>query len=349
MDGLANHAEEGRYADAAGQKHRGLSPILVQFKITGGTRNSTLVPNGQSARSRLYSEPFIRMATCRFCSKGALAKENVLEFPSQFRVWKPVNTISTYWPAFAERRAKQAEAVSLPILPTTTIGSFPQTKPIRQARVALRSGQLSKSEYENFLQDEINYAIRLQEELGLDVLVHGEFERNDMVEYFAEQLDGFAFTRNGGVQSYGSRCVKPPVLFGDVTRPAPMSVAWSRYAQSLTRLPVKGMLAGPVTMSQWSFVRDDLPREQVCRQLALALRDEVRDLEAAGLRIIQVDEPALREGLPLHRKDRPDYLRWAVAAFRLATAPPTTPRFTPTCATPSLEKFFLLSGRWMPM
>ena len=222
--------------------------------------------------------------------------------------------------SFSERRARQADATPLPILPTTTIGSFPQTKAIRQARAAFRTGQLSKNEYENFLQDEIKHAIRLQEELGLDVLVHGEFERNDMVEYFAEQLDGFAFTRNGWVQSYGSRCVKPPVLFGDVARPAPMSVAWSGYAQSLTRSPVKGMLTGPVTMAQWSFVRDDLPREQVCRQLALALRDEVCDLEGAGLRIIQVDEPALREGLPLRRKDRPDYLRWAVTAFRLATA-----------------------------
>ena len=222
--------------------------------------------------------------------------------------------------SFSERRARQAEAVPLPILPTTTIGSFPQTQAIRQARAAFRAGQLSKSEYEDFLQDEIKHAIQLQEEIGLDVLVHGEFERNDMVEYFAEQLDGFAFTRNGWVQSYGSRCVKPPVLFGDAARPAPMSVAWSRYAQSLTCLPVKGMLTGPVTMSQWSFVRDDLPRDQVCQQLALALRDEVRDLEAAGMRVIQVDEPALREGLPLRHKDRADYLRWAVAAFRLATA-----------------------------
>ncbi len=221
---------------------------------------------------------------------------------------------------FVERSARQAEAIPLPILPTTTIGSFPQTRAIRQARAAFRSRQLSRREYEEFLEGEIRRVVRFQEEIGLDVLVHGEFERNDMVEYFGEQLDGFAFTGNGWVQSYGSRCVKPPILFGDVARPAPMSVAWSRYAQSLTRLPVKAMLTGPVTMAQWSFVRDDLRREQVCRHLALALRDEVRDLEAAGMRIIQVDEPALREGLPLRRKDRADYLRWAVAAFRLATA-----------------------------
>ena len=221
---------------------------------------------------------------------------------------------------FAIRRAGQAKAMPLPPLPTTAIGSFPQTPEIRRARAAFRSGQLTKIEYEWFLRVEIERAIRFQEEIGLDVLVHGEFERNDMVEYFGEQLDGFAFTRHGWVQSYGSRCVKPPILFGDVLRPAPMSVAWSRYAQSLTRLPVKGMLTGPVTMLQWSFVRDDLPRAETCRQLALALRDEVKDLESAGLRVIQVDEPALREGLPLRQADRPEYLRWSVAGFRLATA-----------------------------
>lgn len=171
-----------------------------------------------------------------------------------------------------------------------------------------------------------------------------------MVEYFAEQLDGFAFTRNSWVQRYGSRCVKPPVVFGDVARPRPMSAAWSGYAQSLTRSPVKGTLTDPVTMAQWSFVRDDLTREQICRQLALALRDKVCDLEAAGMRIIQVDEPALREGLPLRRKDRTDYLRWAVAAFRLATtAVADHTQIHTHCATPNSGKFFLLSGRWMPM
>jgi len=221
---------------------------------------------------------------------------------------------------FPERRAKQSEVMPLPILPTTTIGSFPQTPDIRRVRASFRAGQLKRAEYESFLQTETQRAVRFQEEIGLDVLAHGEFERNDMVEYFAEQLDGFAFTRNGWVQSYGSRCVKPPILFGDVSRPVPMSVALSRYAQSLTSLPVKGMLTGPVTMLQWSFVRDDLPRDETCRQLALALREEVRDLESAGIHVIQVDEPALREGLPLHMEDRPSYLGWAVAAFRLATA-----------------------------
>jgi 5-methyltetrahydropteroyltriglutamate--homocysteine methyltransferase len=219
----------------------------------------------------------------------------------------------------SSRRLKQAEAIPLPVLPTTTIGSFPQTAEVRRSRSAFRSGQMTTTEYEQFLQREVEKAIRFQEEIGLDVLVHGEFERNDMVEFFAEQMNGFAFTHNGWVQSYGSRCVKPPVVFGDISRKAPISVTWSSYAQSLTALPVKGMLTGPATMLQWSFVRDDLRREEVCCQLALALREEVMDLECAGLRVIQVDEPALREGLPLRKKDRPQYLRWAVAGFRLAT------------------------------
>ena len=221
---------------------------------------------------------------------------------------------------FATRYLKQAAALRLPALPTTTIGSFPQTPEVRRIRAGFRAHQLTQFEYESFIRAEIERAIRLQEELELDVLVHGEFERNDMVEYFAEQLDGYAFTSNGWVQSYGSRCVKPPVLFGDVARPSAMSVRWSCFAQSLTERPIKGMVTGPVTMLQWSFVRDDLPREAVCRQLALALRDEVQDLEHAGIRVIQVDEPALREGLPLRRQDRPAYLQWAVAAFRLTTA-----------------------------
>jgi 5-methyltetrahydropteroyltriglutamate--homocysteine methyltransferase len=179
---------------------------------------------------------------------------------------------------------------------------------------------MARTEYEALLRAEVERAIRFQEEIGLDVLVHGEFERNDMVEYFGEQLHGFAFTGNGWVQSYGSRCVKPPLLFGDVSRTSPMTTAWARYAQSLTELPVKGMLTGPVTLLEWSFVRDDLPKSEVALQLALALRDEVADLEAAGVRIIQVDEPALREGLPLRRAEQAGYLRWSVDAFRLATA-----------------------------
>jgi len=220
---------------------------------------------------------------------------------------------------FAERIAAQQARLALPAFPTTTIGSFPQTAEIRKLRRDWRAGVLGDAAYDKAIRAEIEQVIRFQEEIGLDVLVHGEPERNDMVEYFGELLAGFAFTRNGWVQSYGSRCVKPPVIFGDVARLAPMTVAWSAYAQSLTDKPVKGMLTGPVTILQWSFVRDDQPREQTCRQLALVLRDEVVDLEAAGIGVIQIDEPAFREGLPLRRADRAAYLDWAVDSFRLAT------------------------------
>jgi 5-methyltetrahydropteroyltriglutamate--homocysteine methyltransferase len=218
------------------------------------------------------------------------------------------------------RAAAQRRRVPLPLLPTTTIGSFPQTAEVRQARAAFTKGTLDAAAYDAFLRDETARAIRWQEEVGLDVLVHGEFERNDMVQYFGEQLAGFAFTRHGWVQSYGSRCVRPPILYGDVSRAQPMTVDWWRHAQSLTDRPVKGMLTGPVTILYWSFVRDDLPRAAVCRQIALALRDEVADLEAAGAAMIQIDEAALREGLPLRRAQWKTYLDWAVAAFRLAAA-----------------------------
>ncbi|HYX81376.1 MAG TPA: 5-methyltetrahydropteroyltriglutamate--homocysteine S-methyltransferase [Gemmatimonadales bacterium] len=218
---------------------------------------------------------------------------------------------------YAVRRKAQ---VSLPRYPTTTIGSFPQTTEVRAARRKFNDKQWSAEEYERFIETQIGKTIALQEELGLDVLVHGEFERNDMVEYFGEQLAGFAFTEHGWVQSYGTRYVKPPIIFGDVWRPAAMTVRWSRYAQSLTKRPVKGMLTGPVTILQWSFVRDDQPRAETAKQIALAIRDEVLDLEAAGIRVIQIDEPALREGLPLRRAEWPVYLQWAVDAFRLATA-----------------------------
>ncbi|MBK4217196.1 5-methyltetrahydropteroyltriglutamate--homocysteine S-methyltransferase [Paracoccus caeni] len=223
--------------------------------------------------------------------------------------------------SYPHRRVAQTARLNLPALPTTTIGSFPQTGDVRRARADHRKGLLSDAEYDQFLKDRTKDCIRRQETLGLDVLVHGEFERNDMVEYFGEQLSGFAFTRLGWVQSYGSRCVKPPVIFGDVSRPAPMTVAWTEYAQSLTDKPVKGMLTGPVTILQWSFVRDDQPRAQTCRQIALAIRDEVADLEAAGIAAIQIDEPALREGLPLRRKEWDAYLQWAVDAFRLSSSP----------------------------
>ena len=221
---------------------------------------------------------------------------------------------------FAERRKRQTAHFGLPKLPTTTIGSFPQTKEVRQARAKFRRGEMNRSAYETFLKAETERGIRVQEKIGLDVLVHGEFERTDMVEYFGEMLDGFAFTKFGWVQSYGSRCVKPPVIFGDVSRPHPMTVDWSAYAQSLTEKPVKGMLTGPVTILQWSFVRNDQPRKETCRQIALAIRDEVVDLEKAGIGMIQIDEPALREGLPLRRSRWADYLDWASECFRLSAS-----------------------------
>lgn len=221
---------------------------------------------------------------------------------------------------FSTRIRLQHRRFHLPSFPTTTIGSFPQTGDVRGARAAWRAGRLSAEEYEGFLKKETRICIEKQEALGLDVLVHGEFERNDMAEYFGEQLEGFAFTENGWVQSYGSRCVKPPIIFGDVSRPRPMTVPWSTYAQSLTKRPMKGMLTGPVTILQWSFVRDDHARKDTCLQIALALRDEVRDLEQAGITMIQVDEPAIREGLPLRREHWATYLRWAVDAFKLATS-----------------------------
>ncbi len=218
------------------------------------------------------------------------------------------------------RRHGQAEALQLPPFPTTTIGSLPQTGDVRAVRAEFRAGKRDRASYERFVREHIEQAIRFQEEIGLDVLVHGEFERNDMVEYFGEQLSGFAITQHGWVQSYGSRYVKPPIIYGDVSRPAPMTIEWSRYAQSLTPKPVKGMLTGPVTILKWSFVRDDQPRPATCRQIALAIRDEVANLEAAGTGIIQIDEPALREGLPLRRADWRGYLDWAIAAFRLASS-----------------------------
>ncbi|MFI2279779.1 5-methyltetrahydropteroyltriglutamate--homocysteine S-methyltransferase [Nocardia beijingensis] len=219
-----------------------------------------------------------------------------------------------------QRRELQRDRLRLPALPTTTIGSYPQTSAIRLARAALRKGEIDRAEYVRRMRAEIADVIALQEELGLDVLVHGEPERNDMVQYFAEQLDGFATTEQGWVQSYGTRCVRPPILFGDVVRRAPMTVEWIGYAQSLTGKPVKGMLTGPVTILAWSFVRDDQPLDESARQVALAIREETVDLEAAGIRIIQVDEPALRELLPLRAADQPGYLEWSVRAFRLATS-----------------------------
>ena len=221
---------------------------------------------------------------------------------------------------FAARVEKQNAALNLPLLPTTTIGSFPQTKEVRAARAQFKKGELSGPNYQKFLEETTVDCIRKQEAMGIDVLVHGEFERNDMVEYFGEQLEGFAFTKFGWVQSYGSRCVKPPVIFGDVSRPAPMTVAWAKFAQANTESLMKGMLTGPVTILQWSFVRNDQPRSETCKQIAFAVRDEVMDLEAAGIKVIQIDEAALREGLPLRKTDWKQYLDWAVDSFRITAS-----------------------------
>jgi 5-methyltetrahydropteroyltriglutamate--homocysteine methyltransferase len=220
---------------------------------------------------------------------------------------------------YPQRRLVQEAKYKLPLFPTTSIGSFPQTNEIRAARASFKKGELSAADYDAAMKKEIEGVVRYQEQIDIDVLVHGEAERNDMVEYFGEQLEGFTFTKNGWVQSYGSRCVKPPVIFGDVSRAKPMTVSWSTYAQSLTNRPMKGMLTGPVTILQWSFVRDDQPREMTCNQIALAIRDEVTDLEKAGITIIQIDEPAIREGLPLRKEDWQAYLRWAVDSFLLSS------------------------------
>ncbi|MBY0067781.1 5-methyltetrahydropteroyltriglutamate--homocysteine S-methyltransferase [Empedobacter falsenii] len=222
--------------------------------------------------------------------------------------------------SFEQRKIVQQNVLNLPPFPTTTIGSFPQTQEVRSWRAKYKKGELSAEEYDVLLKQETKRTIEWQEEIGIDVLVHGEYERNDMVEYFGEKIAGFVFSKNGWVQSYGTRCVKPPIIFGDVYRPVPMTVYWSKYAQSITEQKVKGMLTGPVTILQWSFVRDDQPRSTTCKQIALAIRDEVSDLEKAGIKIIQIDEPAIREGLPLRKDEWQNYLKWAVDSFKLASS-----------------------------
>lgn len=273
-----------------------------------------------------YATPEENAFTVELLKENILAIENrkASQLIHKQDVKDRVNAISDFDASrqhpFSQRQAKQANALKLPHFPTTTIGSFPQTKDVRSWRAKFKKGDLTATDYDTLLKQETEKVIRWQEDLDIDVLVHGEFERNDMVEYFGENLKGFVFTKNGWVQSYGSRCVKPPVIFGDVSRPEPMTVYWSRFAQSLTERPVKGMLTGPVTILQWSFVRDDQPRSKTCTQIALAIRDEVGDLEKAGIKVIQIDEPAIREGLPLRRSDWPAYLGWAVRAFKIASS-----------------------------
>ncbi len=279
-----------------------LSEVVILRDLAGGiARPEALAANKSAADSRRSSPRIHRPAVKERVAKITAAQRNRSS-------------------PFLLRRPSQRKRLNLPLFPTTTIGSFPQTDAVRSARAKWKKRELSDADYENFLQAETLSCVRYQEEIGIDMLVHGEFERNDMVEYFGEQLEGFAFSANGWVQSYGSRYVKPPIIFGDVARPKPMTVRWASYAQSLTKRPMKGMLTGPVTVLQWSFARNDQPRSDTTFQIALALRDEVLDLEKAGIAAIQIDEPAIREGLPLRREDWRHYLDWAVNAFRLSAA-----------------------------
>jgi 5-methyltetrahydropteroyltriglutamate--homocysteine methyltransferase len=298
----------------ADEKLAELGTLAAAAAVSGSERDALLAESREARAARRSSDATRDPAVGR--RTAALA-------PGHYRRSAP----------YPQRAGLQRERLELPELPTTTIGSFPQGDEIRRARADHRSGRLDDAGYERFLKEQIAQVVEAQEQLGLDVLVHGEPERNDMVQYFAEQLQGFAVTEHGWVQSYGSRCVKPPILFGDVSRPAPMTVRWWEFAQSLTERPVKGMLTGPVTILQWSFVRDDQPLAETCAQIALAMQDEVVDLERAGAVAIQIDEAALREGLPLDPSDHEEYLRWAVDGFRLTVAParPETQIHTHMC------------------
>jgi 5-methyltetrahydropteroyltriglutamate--homocysteine methyltransferase len=298
---------------------RDLDPDLKRWLAFAVQKMGELATLGQAlASGRSVVKDALEESVAAAASRKASPKVHDAAVAARIAAISPGMT--TRRSTFAARAKAQRQRFNLPAFPTTTIGSFPQTADVRKARAAHAKGALSDGDYQAFLEQETARAIRWQEEIGLDVLVHGEFERNDMVQYFGEQLAGFAFTKHGWVQSYGSRCVRPPILFGDVSRPQSMTVGWWRYAQSLTKKPMKGMLTGPVTILNWSFVRDDLPRSAACRQIALAIRDEVVDLEQAGATMIQIDEAALREGLPLRRSEWGGYLEWAVACFRLCSS-----------------------------
>ena len=298
--------------DRARSRHQELAGVLgAEARRTGHAGNGARGPRSDADASLKASD---KAASAR------KASPRIHDAKVATRVAAIDEAMRSRAGAFVERTAVQRERFNLPAFPTTTIGSFPQTADVRNARAAHAKGTLTDQAYKLFLQDQTARTVHWQESIGLDVLVHGEFERNDMVQYFGEQLAGFAFTANGWVQSYGSRYVRPPVLFGDVSRPKPMTVEWWQYAQSLTKKPMKAMLTGPVTILNWSFVRDDIPRSEACRQIALAIRDEVADLEAAGAGMIQIDEAALREGLPLRKSEWKAYLDWAVDAFRLCSS-----------------------------
>ena len=332
---LTNFAEASamlsRAVDALGEKRVIVAPSCSLLHVPNDLRSETKLPVRLKSWLRFAEEKLGEIVALAKGDAEAAAK-NAAAIADRAAAESSTNReVRAQLEALAEsdfsrelpysgRAGAQRDALGLPLFPTTTIGSFPQTADVRKHRAAHKHGHETTEVYEAFLREATESCIRQQEAIGLDVLVHGEFERNDMVEYFAEFLEGFTFTENGWVQSYGSRCVKPPIIFGDVSRPQPMTVRWSKYARSLTERPMKGMLTGPITILQWSFVRNDIPRRDTSWQIALALRTEVQDLEAAGIPIIQVDEPALREGLPLRRRDWEAYLVWAVKAFRLATS-----------------------------
>jgi 5-methyltetrahydropteroyltriglutamate--homocysteine methyltransferase len=297
-----------------------LTPEIKQWLAFARQKISELVLLGKLSADVIGDSSLHQLAKNREANEARRTSTLIHDEVVKHRVNAIAENDAQRVSAFADRKKQQQLLLDLPLFATTTIGSFPQTTEVRSWRARLKKGELTAAEYDKLIAEETEKAVKWQEEIGLDVLVHGEFERNDMVEYFGEQLAGFTFTENGWVQSYGSRCVKPPIIYGDVSRPEAMTVKWSAYAQSLTSLWMKGMLTGPVTILQWSFVRNDQPRSETCTQIALAIRDEVCDLESAGIKIIQIDEPAIREGLPLRRDDRANYLDWAVKAFRISAS-----------------------------
>lgn len=296
----------------------GLDPEIANWLAFADEKLAELVVLRDAAEGKANANDALLANEVAIQSRRRSARVKVPEV--QARVAALRDDMFSRQSPFSERQKLQREKLALPAFPTTTIGSFPQTKEVREARAKFRRGEWNESQYKSFLKLRTEDCIRMQENAGLDVLVHGEFERNDMVEYFGEKLEGFIFTRFGWVQSYGSRCVKPPIIFGDVSRPEAMTVEWAEFSKDQTKRPMKGMLTGPVTILQWSFVRDDQPRRDTTFQIALAIRDEVIDLESAGLPIVQIDEAAIREGLPLRRSDWAYYFEWAVKAFRLSAS-----------------------------